>query len=187
MDILEQVGITKEELIERIVDRALGTTADYSQVDTDRWEELPLAEVVDKKITDAIGSLIKKFEEKINARVDEITSAKVNDLLDKPFQPVDEWGQPKGEKTTVKQIIVKYASDYWDVKVGTDGKPAREGVYHYDSLPTRGEMYAQKVVKELFTSAVERQVKELASTLFEKIPEALGAEINKLVIRHLKR
>jgi hypothetical protein len=31
MDILEQVGITKEELIDRIVEKALGITADYKQ------------------------------------------------------------------------------------------------------------------------------------------------------------
>ena len=187
MDILEQVGITKDELIERIVERALGVAAAFRQTGCESWEEIPLSEVVDKKITEAIGNLVKEFEEKIKTRVDEITSAEVNKLLDKPFCPVDEWGQVIGEATTVKQIIVNYASGYWDVKVGTDGKPAREGTYHYESLPTRGEVYAQKVVKDLFTSTVEKQVKEIASELVAKIPETIGEEITKTVVKHLRR
>lgn len=187
MDILEQVGITKEELIERIVERALGVAADYRQTGCENWQDIPLSEVVDKKITEAIGNLVKKFEEKIETRVDEITNAEVNKLLEKPFQPVNEWGEAKGEKTTVKQIIVNYASGYWDVKIGSDGKPVREGVYHYDNLLTRGEAYAQKVVKDIFTSVVEKQVKEIASDLAAKIPETIGSEISKMVVKHLRR
>ena len=50
-DLFEQIGITKEELIDRIVDKALGMAADYRQTGEESWEDIPLSEVVDDKIT----------------------------------------------------------------------------------------------------------------------------------------
>ena len=71
-NMLEQIGITKEELIERIVNKALGTTADYRQTGEETWVEIPFSDVVDKKITNAIGNIVESMKPLIGTRIETI-------------------------------------------------------------------------------------------------------------------
>src|SRR4030042_6995113 len=105
MDILEQVGITKDELIDRIVEKALGITADYRQTGAESWEDIPLSSVVDKKITDAIGNLVESMKPLITGRIEAIMTDKIEEIFVAPFQKTNQWGEKIGETPTSKDII----------------------------------------------------------------------------------
>ena len=92
-DLLDQIGITKEELIDRIVEKALGSTADCRQTGEESWDDIPLSAVVDQKITEAIGNLVESMKPFIKGRIEEIMDAEVGRVFLLPFQPVDHWGK----------------------------------------------------------------------------------------------
>lgn len=93
MNILEQVGITKEELIERIVNKALGLTAEYNQTGEDTWEEIPFSLVIDKKINTTIGKVVENMAPLISSMVEEIMSQKIDEVFTKPFYKTNRFGE----------------------------------------------------------------------------------------------
>lgn len=183
-DILAQIGITKEELIDRIVEKALGITADYRAVGPESWEDIPLSSVVDTKIEKAIGSLIETMSSKIESRINAIMSKKVEEVFTAPFQRVDKWGAKKGEPTTIRDMIFDEANEYWSKQVDRDGKQSSGG---YGSETTeRAIFYARKVMTDVYDRELVKTVKEMAENLKKRIPATIAEEITATVVRHLK-
>lgn len=183
MDLLEQVGITKDELIDRIVDKALGITADHRQTGEETWEDIPLSSVVDAKITSAIGSLVDKMKPMIEGRINEIMNAEIEKVFTSPFQPVTRWGEPKGEMTTIRDIIAKEATDYWSKKVDSSNGKEYTG---FGNGEERAVYYARKVMSEFYEKELVKTVKKMAEDLKSKIPETIAKEISETVIKHLR-
>jgi hypothetical protein len=182
-DLFEQIGITKEELIDRIVDKALGTAADYCQTGEESWADIPLSEVVDDKITKAIGNLVDKMKPFIQGRIETIMVSEVEKVFTMPFQPVNRWNEPKGELTTIRDMISKEAEDYWSTKVDENGKVS--GQYNSAKEP-RAVFFARKVMTEYYEKELVQEVKNMASELKNRIPETIAGEITKTVLKHLK-
>lgn len=183
MDLLEQVGITKEEIIDRIVERALGMAADYRQTGEESWEDIPLSSVVDKKITDAIGNLIESMKKTIQERIETIMTQEVEKVFTLPFQPVTQWGEKKGELTTIRDLIAKEASDYWNKEVDERGNPNNK----YGSREIRAVYFARQVMTDYYNKELVKTVKDMAVELKKRIPETIGKEIAKTVTTHLDR
>ena len=123
MDLLQQLGITKEEVLDRIVSSALGMTADYRQTGEESWEDIPLSKVVDKKITTILGDLVETMKPKVQERIEKIMDGKIEEVFNLPFQPVDRFGNPQGEKKTIRELIADESRDYWEKMVDESGKP----------------------------------------------------------------
>lgn len=183
MDILEQVGITKDELIDRIVEKALGITADYKQTGEESWEDIPLSSVVDRKITEAIGNLVDTMKKTIQTRIDEIMTREVEKVFTLPFQPVTRWGEKNGEETTIRDLIAKEADEYWKKVVNKNGEPITG--YSLDSGSIRAEHYARKVMTEYYNKELVETVKTMADELKKRIPATIGEEITKTVQKHI--
>lgn len=181
MNFLEQVGITKEELIEKIVNRALGITAAFGHTGEECWEDVPFSDVVDKKIDTAIGNLIEQLEPKIQARIDEIMNKKMNDVFVSPFQPLNKWGDKIGEVTTIRDLIALEASKYWTEKVDENGNVSDS----YNNKMSRSTFYAHKVMTEVYDKELVSEVKKLASEMKAKIPATIADEISKTVVKYL--
>jgi hypothetical protein len=182
MDILEQVGITKEELIERIVTRALGITAALEQTGEESWEEVPFSDVIDKKVNSAIGNFIEQFRPMIQFRINEIMNQKMNEVFEAPFQPVDKWGNKKGDETTIRDLIALDAKNYWSEKVDENGDVNSS----YNNKMSRSTFYAHKVMTEFYNKELVSEVKKLASEMKAKIPATISEEISKTIIGYLK-
>jgi len=182
-NLIEQLGISKEEIIERIVNKALGMTAGCKQTGEESWEDVPLSEVIDNKLESAIGNLIEKTKPFIEKRVEEIMIQKMNEVFDKPFQPVDRWGEPRGEKTTIKDLIANEAIEYWNKDVDCNNKPC--GAYTSDKQ-TRAMFFAKKSIESFYKTEMESVVKKMAEDMKNKIPIAIGEEITKSVVKYLK-
>ena len=182
MDILEQIGITKDELINRIVDRALGITAGYEQTGEESWQEIPFSSVVDEKIEKSIGNLIDSMKSKIQTQIDIIMLKKIEEVFKAPFQPVDRWGDKKGEVTTIKDMIANEAQDFWAQKVDEDGR-RYDG---YGSKLTMAQYHAKKVIKEFYDSQLKIEVDKMVKDFRSKIPETIGQEMAKSVTKYFK-
>ena len=181
-NILEQVGITKEELIERIVEKALGITAEHKQTGEETWEEIPLSSVVDEKINSAIGDFISKMEPFITKRIEIIMDEQIEAVFNKPFQKVNNWGEKKGEVTTIKDIIYDDAKKYWTLMVDKDGRETNG----YGDKFTRAEFYARKVMQTHYEKELEHEVKKMSLEMKQKIPQTIAQEITKTIVGYLK-
>ena len=115
MDLLRQLGITKEEMLERITDRALGITADHRQTGEESWDDIPFSSVVDRNIKDAIERLVASMESKISERIDLLLNEKMIEVFERAYQPVDRWGKPVGPMTTVRDIKATLIGAYGDL------------------------------------------------------------------------
>jgi len=180
-NILEQIGITSDELIERIVDKALGMTADYKQTGEETWSEIPFSKVVDAKITAAIGSLIEKMSPIIETRIEDILEAEAQKIFLNPFQRVNKFGEAVGGPTTIKDIIADSAVTYWTTIVGADGKPNPS----YGDRMERAEFYAKKVMTEHYEKELVSVVRDMAKNLKDKIPATISDEISKTVLKYI--
>ena len=183
-DFLDQVGITKDELIDRIVDKALGITADYKQTGEESWENIPLSSVVDKKIEQAMNNLIDKMKEQIQSRIDNIMSQKIEEVFTIPFQRTDRWGKSIGEPTTIRDMIFDDANSYWTTKVDRDGKPDNSS--YGTELTERAIFYARKVMTEVYDKELTKTVRDMAEDMKKKIPATIAKEISDAVVKHLK-
>jgi hypothetical protein len=182
-NILEQVGITKEELIERIINKALGITADYKQTGEETWEEIPFSSVVDKKITDTIKNMMNTIKPMIEERVIKIMDQEMEKVFNSPFQRVDSWGKAIGEPVSIRDIIAEQSKKYWETTVDSTGKPSNS----YNSSFPRSEYYARQVMTDYYNKELVNEVKKMADDLSTKIPDTIGDEIHKTVLKYLRR
>lgn len=181
-NILEQIGITQDVLIEKLTERILGLTAGYNQTSAEEWHEIPFSDVVDSKIENALKGFIDKMNPFIQQRIEEIMSAKIEEVFTQPFQRVDSWGKPLGEPVTIKDLIAEQAQSYWTTKVNECGEISS----NYGTKIPRSEYYAKKVMEEVYNQELVKTVKKMAVELKNKIPETISEEITKTVLKHLK-
>ena len=182
--ILEQIGITQDELIDRIVDRVLGMTAGYNQTGEDTYDEIPFSKVIDSKIEKALGDIVEKARESIQDKIDKIVTEKIEAVFSMPFQPVNRFGEKTGTETTIKELIANEATNYWTARVdpSTGKTPDRYASDHTE----RAVFYARKVMTEFYDKELVKIVKKMAEDLKNRIPETIGQEITKTVTNFLK-
>ena len=181
--IFEQIGITQEELIERIVDKALGCTAEYKQTGEESWEDLPFSEVVDNKISKALSGIIDALKPAIQEKIDCLIEKEVEKVFTSPFQRVDRWGEPKGKPITIRDIIATETQDYWSTIVDHNGKPSSE--YHSDKQQ-RSVYYAKKVMTQVYDKELVSVVQNIAKDLKSRIPATIADEMTKTIKNYLK-
>lgn len=157
---IEDFGISKEELIERCVNNLTDT----------------LYEQLEKDISELI---VKKLNDRINKRVDAMVDTLCRESFELTFQPVDTWGEPKGEKTTLKEMIKKAGIDYWNDKVNKDGEKQSYGDMR------RFEFVAKKVINDVITHDLEHQVKQVFTEVRDAVKKATVKSISEQLTEKL--
>lgn len=183
MDILEQIGITKEELIQRIVDKALVITAVATQTGEDTWEDIPFSRTVDTLIARKIGDLVEKMNPLIQTRIETIMNEKIEAVFVAPFQRTTKFGDKIGEPTTIKECIAEEAVKFWTEQVNPINGERHTG---YGDRVSRAEYYARKVMKEHYNKELISEVKAMAEEFKARIPKTVAEEISKTVLAHLR-
>lgn len=163
---LETLGITREELINRIVE-ALASDA----------QENCMAEIT-KQITAGAKAGIEKA---INTVIMDV-SAKT---WDASFTPVDQWGDVKGPPTTVRDLFTKKCSEWWSLRVNTNGEVSNSS-YGRDSLPTMAAWHANKAMKEIVDKEFGHQLGALLTEMKTQLAAAFTREIATLVTKTIK-
>lgn len=183
-NLLEQLGITREEVIDRIVNKALGLNSDSKQVGKDEWETVPFSEVVDQKIEQAIGNILESAKTVIQNKIFETVDREAKKVFDSPFQMVNRFGEPTGDLITIRDLIANESLDYWNTEVDEKGQPVKGG--YYSVKIKRSQYYARKIMTEVFDKELVTEVKKMAIELKNKIPSTISEEISKIVTSYLK-
>lgn len=126
---LEALGITKEDLFERIVERAVSDLMESHGFDEDEREHTYSSQFkreIDKRIQQAVDA-------KITALANEHLVPRVGEMIEQAdMRRTNNYGEPKGPSLTFKEYIASRAEVYMSEDVDYHGKSKAD-------LEARGE------------------------------------------------
>lgn len=103
----------------------------------------------------------KIFVDRVDAQIAAAVDEAVNKGFDTEYQRVNQWGQPEGEKTTVRAQLDKLISGYWTQKVDQrSGKPS-DGY----NTTTRAEYLMTQICAENFSEEMKKHATNIAGHL----------------------
>lgn len=117
--------------------------------------------------------LQKRIAERANELVDAQLTEAINAAMTAEFQPLDEWGDPKGNATCLRELVKGRAHSFMSEKVDKDGKRTT-----YQAVGTRMEWLARKVAEESLNFEVKQELvkaaKEAKSQMAKGISDVLA-------------
>ena len=92
------------------------------------------------------------------------------------YQPVNEWGEKFGEKTTLRDAFKKNAIEWWSQKVDYQGKPSES----YSSKP-RSQQVAELVIKDIVSNELRVEMDKIIKESKVHVRNALGAAMTEFL------
>lgn len=149
-----ELNITQEQLVEIAANKLV------EQVDEDSVYSRAM-EIVESRIT----SLIEK---KLTPAVDQFLRDELEKIADAEFERVTEWGEPTGQKISIRKILQEQSKHYWSQKVNNDGKSG-DG---YGYREERAKWFAEQVMKSTFEQAIQTNAKIVVDEFAKQLQQA---------------
>lgn len=156
--------ITKEEILEVISSKIIKN-----------YEELiytKIEEYLHGIINDGVKSLIIE-------KTDSILEGEIKEVLSREIEPVNQWGEKIGNKTTLRELVNQNASEFWTTYVDSNGKPTK-----YRGEP-RYKFILKDELKNQFSKAIEQNltgiVNEFKKALKDDSQKYVEAYIDKII------
>lgn len=131
---LKDLGITQEELTNRVIETAAHSLFRYTCVNEDGDPtDVPsdFRKAMQKYVTEAIDVRIKKI-------ADDHVLPKIAEYFDGLIlKETNEWGEPKGKPITPTEYFVKAVQNYLTEQVNWSGKSRTEDSYSWTAAQTR--------------------------------------------------
>lgn len=159
------LNINEEDLKKAIVAKA---TDELLSQDDD------LSSMVSTEVQRRIQNI---FAERVDAQIAAAVDAAVQKGFDTEYQRVNNWGQPEGEKTTIRTQLDKMISGYWTTKVDIrTGKPSDS----YGTT-TRAEYLMTQICAENFSEEMKKQATNIAGRLKDGLRNQMGAVMDEML------
>jgi hypothetical protein len=164
------------------------------ELNQERIEAGIIAEVADKMI--GAAELFERVKREITARIDKLWSEVAADRIrsevelaiadgfERSYQRVNQFGQPEGEKTTIRAELNRLIAGYWDARVDRSGK-ATDSTY---GTTTRAEWMMVQLVASDFQGDMKQHIVNLGGSLKDALRAELYGTVNKLLsdVFHVK-
>ncbi|TWS20800.1 hypothetical protein FK529_05615 [Tsukamurella asaccharolytica] len=182
-----QIVIDEKKILEQI-----GWTEHYQDHDGEWTEEggqfdLPanlaglvadrLAHSMEREMRDVV---VKAVTERAKTRVAEI----IDEVIAGDIRKTNQWGEPVGEPTTLRALIVKEIGDQLNRKVNSRGETqtyARDGAMPYAQYVAR--VAAQSALKGELAEAAQEAVEQVKAKVTGLVAEELSTKIVQAVAR----
>lgn len=176
MNALEQIGITKEELQQRVVEHVakelLSGDVDYD------------GDYVRSEIQRGVENLIR---DEVATAADAIASECIAPVAkkmieDATLQKTSSWGEQKGEPITFKEYIIQRAEKWLTEKVDYDGKSKseRRDSYGWSGNNTRIAHLVDNHIKYTIQTTLERGLADVKSSLAKGLTDAVRLQMDTL-------
>ncbi len=180
---LEALGFTKDEIAERIIDRAVQQllhAEDYDEDGHSYGVPSSFASAIDKVIRD-------KLDEAVIKAGDEVIAPKIASLIDDHVMVrTNEWGEKKGEPVSFTEYLVQRAEAYMAEEVNYDGKAkGQSDSYSFRKFGTRVAYMIDKHLAFHIEQAMAAAVQNAHSTIASSLNDAVKIAISNLQV-HLK-
>ena len=154
---LEQLGITKIRVESMVVDTIVERM--YDEVESSCLKQ------VSKYIVDTVQA-------RIDTSIDDLIKLSLNEI----YQPIDEYGNPNGSKTTLRAMFLNSTRTWWDTNVDHNGRVLQRS--HYGAKSTRAEWIADKLFKDALEKDLQNDfnkfVKEAVNEAKKELPQAIA-------------
>jgi hypothetical protein len=167
---LQELGITKEDLADRVVERVaqefLGD-GDYS------YElETRLNKMIVTKINEAVIDL---GDREIGPRIEELIKSAV-------LQATNEWGEARSKPVTFKEYLVERAEKYMTEPVNYEGRARNENRFgDWKATSTRVAYIMDKYLSYHIESAMKTALQDANSYIAKGITEAVRIRLDEIV------
>ena len=158
---LNDLGITKDDILDKIVQKLL-----------DELDTGSIQFAVKQALT---CDIVAKAEPLINS----VLAEAIGDLIDKPYTPVNEWGEPtRQQPTTLRAMVQDRSLAYLGEKVDKNGKKAG-----YDSVETRAEWLAASAAEKIVDRECKAELAKLVATAKADIQRRVAGFITETVLK----
>jgi hypothetical protein len=168
---LASLGITEEQLVEKIVDNTvqrLLTSVGYDE----EGDEF----VDDSRLVKNLNDITKKL---IDAKVEQLADAHVKPLIESRLeslvlQQTSQWGEKRGTPVTFIEYLVQRADAYMVEPVDHDGKTRGEsGSSYWSSKTTRVSHMIDRHLKYSIETAMQQALKDANSSITKGLADAV--------------
>lgn len=134
---------------------------------------------IQERIEDDISKeTIKRVTTAIDAEIIDI----VRTILDTQFNPVDSFGKPTGENTTVRKIIAEKSEKFLTETVDPSGRVTSD---HYISKIPRANYIIGEIYKAEFNNVVKQQINELLKQSKEKVQLSIAKQVVEILSKQI--
>lgn len=160
---LEELGITKEDLLDKIAGHIID-------------------EIRDNVLEDIRKTTRENTQQRISATVSEVISEAARSTLDGTFQPVNCFGEKTDKPTTLRDIFVQRTREWWTQKVDRAGKPTSS----YGAFGTMAEWHISEVVTKIVREEMNAAFVPIIAQSKAQLSAAITAAIAEIVAKQLK-
>ncbi len=176
---LETLGITKDEIEDRVVETVARALLSSVACDEDGDEvRIPsgLKRKLDAKIEDAVDKAIDTLAK---ARVEPMLAGHVEALV---LQQTNQWGEKVGKPVTFVEYLVGRAEAWMTEKVDHNGKTkAESGGYSWSGNTTRVAFLIDSHLQFQISSAMKRALADANTTFAKGLNDAVKVALGQVV------
>jgi hypothetical protein len=166
----EALGISKDDLRERIIERAVAALV---QGDDDIMDGI--STVVLEQTQLAISAQVEQIgKEVVEPRVAEIIEAMT-------FQKTNNWGEPKQPPQTWRELLVERAEGWLAEPVNYEGKTKAQDSYNWRQSTTRIAYLVEKHLQFEIERVMKEALKDANSKIAGGILGAVRASLNEVL------
>jgi hypothetical protein len=166
---LSALGLTPEILREQIITRAVDriVTISLNGPGDDLDEDNEYAAVDLPNVATLVQKQVAAHVEKITSRIgDEIVAPKVESLIETlTFTKTSQWGEPKAEPKTWREMLVEKAEGYLSEPVNYDGETKSQGSHNWRHHTTRVAHLVEKHIQYEIDKAIKAALADANSKI----------------------
>jgi hypothetical protein len=168
------LGITEEDLIERVVDRLSNAFLDHDEYAP---VETRFGAQVEEMIKERIDSAVEKLaDEHIGAQVEEMVAAVT-------LRETNKWGEAKGEPVTFREYLVHRTETWLTEQVNYQGKSRSEDSYNWKGSNTRVAFMIHQHLDHHISAAIKKALKNLNEQVAGGLEQTVKLQIEKVLAK----
>ncbi len=121
----------------------------------------------------------KHIHEKVIANIEEMVPPLLNELIDRPYQPMDEYGEPRGPVKTIREVMKDKMSSIWNEKVDSKDGTTSTGYYGISRI----EYLSKVVVKQYFNEELNKDLSSTIKNLDKQFKDSVIENITGILER----
>jgi hypothetical protein len=174
---IESLGITNEELIERVVTRIVEATTQ-----TKRWDEDDDEYIQDSPIAEKLAKFAEdKLAEKVEQIGNETVVPQVGALIEQVcLTKTNQWGEKVGKELTFKEFLVDKALDFMHEPVNYNGKTRSQDSYSWSKHSTRLAYLIDNHIHSTLDYAVKKALSDFNTEVGKSLTKAVEESIAKV-------
>jgi hypothetical protein len=162
---LEDLGITKEDLLEKVAGHLIDELSGDAKSDISHF------------VNDEVKNNVR-------SQVSAIIVDTARKTFDGTFQPVNHYGEKVGEPTTIRDIFVKQAMEWWKQPVNSQGHPDKDS---WGNKLTMAQWHAKEAMNEIVRDVMKKEFEPLIADARKQLAAAFTQAIHQLVAQTLAK